>query len=136
MVQSLGQIVYLFKDRSSSVLKRTACHTLQMPQRQEKEGVTPATAPVRWVSLGKTRFRKIFAARVAQARAGAGLTQERVAELLGISQTRYSKYEKRSEQPKVVPSAMPPELIDRFCEVTGAKAADLFRDPRRSHNGQ
>jgi ribosome-binding protein aMBF1 (putative translation factor) len=122
MTRSLGQIVYLFKDRPSCEMKRTNSHTVQMPQRQEKEALTGRSPPARWAALPKKRFKAVFAARIARARETRGFTQEYVAGELGIKQDRYAKYEGRS--------FMPHELIGKFCQITRTDPRELFQDPR------
>lgn len=60
--------------------------------------------------------------RIQEARKQADLTQDEIAEKLGMKQWKYAKYETRS--------LMPHHLLARFCEITGANLKDLLRDPR------
>lgn len=118
MPQTLGQIVYLFKDNRSSALTRTSCHTEYMTNRLRKEEV--ARQSVKWRPPQPSKFKKAFLSRIKLARDGAGLTQEQMAERLGIQQGKYAKYETRS--------FMPHELLHKFSEITHEPLEKLLRD--------
>lgn len=125
MPQTLGQIVYLFKDNRSSAMDRTSCHTENMANRLRKEDV--ARLPVKWRPPPPSKFKKAFLARIKLAREGAGLTQVQMAERLGIPQDKYSKYEVRS--------FMPHELLSKFSEITGESLEKLLRDGHELKRG-
>jgi transcriptional regulator with XRE-family HTH domain len=59
-----------------------------------------------------------FCAAIRRAREKAGLTQEEIAENLGIPRASYFNYEKRS--------LMPLHLIGRFCLYTNTTLVQLF----------
>lgn len=61
--------------------------------------------------LANSKWRQEFSARVKQARGTR--TQQDMAELLGITQTTYSKYEGSRA------SIMPPQLMPLFCKICG-----------------
>lgn len=131
MTESLGQVVYIFKDKLVNAVNRTDCHTSQMAQRAPRP---PQQAPMErprlmpWAAPDKDFFARALATRVAAARAEAQLTQHQVAEKLGIPQWKYSKYENRGGTK--IPTPIPHIYLARFCEVTGAHLKDLLRDPR------
>lgn len=130
MPKSLGQIVYLFKDNLANELNKTGCHTAAMPQRAPR---LPQNQPVErpkllWIPPAKDLFARTLATRITEAREGKKLTQEEMADRLGIRQSVYSKYENRGGDKR--PTAMPHIFLARFCELTGAKLEDLLRDPR------
>ena len=58
-----------------------------------------------------------FLQRTTEARAGR-YTQQEIADLLGISQSRYSKYEIRTP--------LPHAFVPQFCTATGVEANWLF----------
>jgi ribosome-binding protein aMBF1 (putative translation factor) len=93
-----------------------------MANRLRKEVLThvPISAP--WTEPPPSRFKKAFLARTKRAREAAGLTQEELAQRLGIRQDKYAKYETRSP--------LPHQYVARFCEITGERLDVLFRDPR------
>lgn len=117
MSQTLGQIVYLFKDNRSGAMNRTSCHTDVMAQALKKERVTQATP--KWRPPPPSRFKKAMLARVKLARESVGLTQEQMADELGIKQGKYQKYEVRSK--------MPHEYLAKFSEVTKVPLTELLR---------
>lgn len=130
MTKSLGQVVYLFKDNLGNELNRTNCHTQEMAQRAPR---TPQNQPVErpkliWSAPNKQFFARAMATRIAAAREKANLTQDQMADQLGIRQSVYSKYENRGGS--AAPSAMPHIYLARFCEVTNASLKDLLKDPR------
>jgi DNA-binding XRE family transcriptional regulator len=118
--QSLGQIVYLFKDNRSSERKRTNCHTVAVANQLKKEALSSVPASAFRPEPSPARFKKAFLARTKRAREAAGLTQEEMARRMGIRQDKYAKYESRSP--------LPHQYIARFCEVTGEKFEVLFRE--------
>jgi len=65
-----------------------------------------------------SQFKSLFLARTALARENAGLTQEQMAEALGMEQSKYSKYEVRTE--------LPHHLIIPFCSLCSVSPAWLF----------
>jgi helix-turn-helix protein len=75
-----------------------------------------------------SQFKSLFLARTALAREKAGYTQESMAEALGMEQSKYSKYEVRTE--------LPHHLIIPFCSLCDVSPAWLFtavveaREPR------
>lgn len=75
--------------------------------------------------MSKETFARMIAERIVAARKHAQLSQQGIAELLGISQTKYSKWENRGG--KKAPTPIPHAFVHRFCEITGADARDLFR---------
>lgn len=123
MPSSLGQIVYLFKDKLASEVNRTSCHTRSMPQRQPRPSALRAAEPPRskWHPMAKDKFASIMGVRLAEAR-GTKFTQGQMDLELGLQKGTYSKYENRS--------MMPANLIARFCELTGADPKVLLKDPR------
>lgn len=131
MPKSLGQVVYLFKDRLSNEVIRTKSHNFDMAQRaprtpQPQQPERPKLLP--WSAPDKDLFSRAMGRRIAQAREKAHRTQEQMADELGIRQSVYSKYEKRGgDKP---PSAMPHIYLAKFCEVTGASLKELLKDPR------
>lgn len=72
--------------------------------------------------------------RVADLRRARGLTQQEMADALGIPVERYKKYERRS--------LLPPILIERFAAIVGrdvrfvvtGKADGSRRGPKPNHN--
>src|SRR5438445_559797 len=130
MPKSLGQVVYIFKDKLVNDVNRTDCHSQGMAQRAPRP---PQRQPIErlrllWSAADKDLFARALATRIIEAREKAGLTQERMADQLGIRQSVYSKYEKRG--PNQPPSMMPHIYVARFCEVTGANVKELLKDPR------
>jgi ribosome-binding protein aMBF1 (putative translation factor) len=131
MTKSLGQVVYIFKDKLVNAVNRTDCHTAHMAQRAPR---LPQQAPVErprlasWMAPDKELFARTLATRIIEAREQAQLTQEQVADKLGIRQSKYSKYENRGGT--TPPTPMPHIFLARFCDVTGANLKDLLRDPR------
>lgn len=79
-----------------------------------------------------TEFKRGFTARVKEAREDSNYTQAGIADLLGIKQDKYNKYEGRS--------MMPHQMIPRFCTACGVTITWLFtgrqeqarRVPRRA----
>jgi hypothetical protein len=75
-----------------------------------------------------SQFKSLFLARTALAREKAGYTQGSMAEALGMEQSKYSKYEVRTE--------LPHHLIIPFCSLCDVSPAWLFtavveaREPR------
>jgi len=69
-------------------------------------------------SQAKSDYKSEFIARTKQAREARGYSQVQVAELLGIDQPKYSKYETRSY--------MPHDLIPLFCLACAVETAWLF----------
>lgn len=65
-----------------------------------------------------SQFKALFLARTALAREKAGYTQESMAEALGMDQSKYSKYEVRTE--------LPHHLIIPFCSLCDVSPAWLF----------
>lgn len=65
-----------------------------------------------------SQFKSLFLARTALAREKAGFTQESMAEALGMEQSKYSKYEVRTE--------LPHHLIVPFCSLCEISMAWLF----------
>lgn len=65
-----------------------------------------------------SQFKAMFLARTALAREKAGFTQESMAEALGIEQSKYSKYEVRTE--------LPHHLVNTFCALCEITQAWLF----------
>lgn len=130
MTKSLGQIVYLFKDKLVNDLNRTDCHSHPMAQRAPRPPQSqPAERPkLLWTAPPKDVFARTMATRIADARDKAGYTQETMADALGIRQSVYSKYENRGGGK--VPSAMPHIYLARFSEITGVSLKELLRDPR------
>lgn len=124
MARSLGQVVYLFKDRPSSARKGTTCHTTRMSVRARKEDLAPLPVPARYQPPDEERFAAAFQARVKLARKGTGMSQAAMAAALGIKLDAYQKYENRGG------SLMKHHLIARFCQITETEAEKLFRDPR------
>lgn len=121
--KSLGQVVYLFKDNLVSERSRTDCHTNDMAQRARKEQqIAPEAPRLLWSPPPPSVFKAALTTRVKEARLRANLTQEQMADKLGIRQSKYSKYEGRSEMPHL--------YLARFCEVTGTTLKELLRDPR------
>ena len=53
------------------------------------------------------------------ARVNAGLTQKKIAELLGVSSVTYWKWETGQSEPKF-------SKHQQFCEICGVKSEDLF----------
>jgi DNA-binding XRE family transcriptional regulator len=130
MTKSLGQVVYIFKDKLVNAVNRTDCHTLEMAQRAPRPPQhLPLDRPkLLWAPPDKDLFARALATRVIEARERAQLTQEQMADKLGIRQSKYSKYENRGgKQP---PTPMPHIFLVRFCDLTGANLKDLLRDPR------
>lgn len=130
MPKSLGQIVYLFKDKLVNDVDRTDCHSLPMAQRAPRP---PQHSPHEraksvWSPPSRELMARTMAARIIAARENAGLTQEEMAGKLGMGQSPYSKYEKRGG--KNIPSTMPHIYLERFCEVTCITLRDLLKDPR------
>lgn len=125
MPKSLGHIVYLFKDRSSSDAKRADGHTMQMAQRAPKLPAPPPEDPIHfaWTAPPDEMFRPVVCGRIKDARDKAGYTQRSMATALGIEDaSKYAKYESRS--------LMPHEYLTRFAELTRTRLEDLLRDPR------
>lgn len=121
MTKSLGQIVYLFKDNRVRDPNKTNCHTLPMAQKAQQRSTLPAVnAP--WTPPPPSVFKAAVFVRIQEARKKSGLTQDDVAEMLGMRQSKYAKYETRS--------LMPHALLAKFCEITGITLKDLLRDPR------
>ncbi len=75
------------------------------------------------VVMGISAFKQSFMDRVRQARDARGLTQEEMATLLGIPQSKYHKYESRSY--------LPHDLVPRFCLAAGVEEHWLFTGRRR-----
>lgn len=69
-------------------------------------------------------YQAAFIERTRWARRASGLSQDEVAEGLGIEQTRYSKYETRS--------MLPHEFVPMFCLLTRIDADWLFREKGRA----
>lgn len=67
---------------------------------------------------GATKFKDDFLARTAAAREAVPFTQDEIAEVLGMSQPKYAKYEKRTP--------LPHYLIPRFCLACRIDHAWLF----------
>jgi transcriptional regulator with XRE-family HTH domain len=65
-----------------------------------------------------SQFKAMFLARTALAREKAGYTQESMAEALGMDQSKYSKYEIRTE--------LPHHLVIPFCSLCNVTTAWLF----------
>jgi len=72
--------------------------------------------------MSKDNFARVLAERVIKARGER--SQQQLAELLGTTQSTYSKWEKRGRKQK--PSMMPHEYIKRFCDVTNTDPRDLL----------
>lgn len=72
----------------------------------------------------KERFDEGFVLRTRRARKTAGLTQDEMAEALGISKYTYPKYESRSP--------LPHYLVPRFLLLTGATADELFSTKKKT----
>ena len=131
MPKSLGQVVYIFKDKLANDVNRTNCHSDEMAQRAPRP---PQAQPVErprlmaWSAPDKELFARALATRVAEWRKRSDLTQEQMADKLGIRQSKYSKYEDRGGGEK--PTVMPHIYLERFCEVTGVSLKELLRDPR------
>jgi len=70
---------------------------------------------------GVAEFDRAFCTRVKTWRVASGMTQEKMAQALGIPPKRYEKYETRSK--------LPHELVGRFARVTGADIGSLFEQP-------
>lgn len=139
MTKSLGQIVYLFKDKRSSAVKRTNCHTDPMAKSLKKEppessALFPQAEIERlerelrqlklrqpYTAISPTEYKAGFQQRLRAARERAGFTQEKMAELLGIAQGKYAKYERRS--------LLPHRYVGRFCELTQTECKFLFSSP-------
>lgn len=131
MTESLGQVVYIFKDKLVNDVNRTGCHSHEMAQRAPRPPLqAPTERPrlVSWSAPDKDLFARTLATRVTEWRERAKLTQEQMADNLGIRQSLYSKYENRGGDK--VPTAMPHIYLARFCEVSGANLKDLLKDPR------
>jgi DNA-binding XRE family transcriptional regulator len=75
------------------------------------------------VLMGKSDFKQSFMGRVRQAREARSLTQEEMATLLDIPQSKYHKYESRSY--------LPHDLVPRFCLAAGVEEHWLFTGRRR-----
>lgn len=101
MTESLGQIVLDDKDPVSSDWPTAADDTRPMSKPQSK-----------------SQYKDDFIARVRRAREARGLTQNGIAELLGIDQGKYKQYESRSY--------LPHDLIPRFCLACGVDHGWLF----------
>lgn len=124
MGESLGQIVYLFKDKLASEVTRTSCHTDPMPQRQPRPPLlrpVPATR-LKWEAMDKDKFALVMGVRLAAARDKIELSQAEMAAELGLKLATYAKYESRS--------MMPANLLAKFSDVTGADLKGLLKDPR------
>lgn len=67
---------------------------------------------------GATKFKDDFLARTAAAREAVPFTQDEIAEVLGMSQPKYAKYEKRTP--------LPHYLVPRFCLACRIDHAWLF----------
>lgn len=122
MDSTIGQIVYIFKDSQSSAMRRTGCHTSDVSKRVAREEVKQPSLSVVWIPPVPSKFKAAFHARIKLARQGAGLTQEEIAQRMGIRQDKYAKYETRS--------LMPHHLLSRFSELTREPLDKLLRDPR------
>lgn len=72
--------------------------------------------------LAETKWREELRMRLKQARGPR--TQQDVADFLGISQTRYSKYESSRA------SMMPTRLLPRFCKLCGVDLYWLIEGPK------
>lgn len=130
MTESLGQVVYIFKDKLVNDVDRTGCHSQAMAQRAPRP---PQQKPMErprllWSAPDKDFFARALGTRIAEWREKAGYTQEQLADQLGLRQSIYSKYENRGGGKP--PTAMPHIYLARFCEVTGASLKDLLKDPR------
>lgn len=122
MTDSLGQVVYLFKDKMGRARLRTNCHNPAMPK-EARAAVLPDTQTAgRWKAPPESLLLAAMKHRIKEARERAKMTQDAVAQSLGISQTRYSKYETRSWLPHV--------YLSRFCDVTDYSLEKLLKDPR------
>jgi len=131
MPKSLGQVVYLFKDKLPNELNRTDCHNFSMAQRAPRQQIAVPPAPTqerKWKAPPKALFARNLGARLKDAREKKGLTQEQMADELGIRQSVYSKYESRGgDKP---PTSIPHIYLAKFSEITGASVKDLLKDPR------
>lgn len=74
--------------------------------------------------VGKTEHKETFLARVKAARERRGHTQEEMAEVLGMKQTKYHKYESRSY--------LPHDLVPRFCLACGISIHWLYTGRNQS----
>ena len=75
-------------------------------------------------------YREDFASRVKWARENAGYMQTEIAELLGISQPTYSKYETRGD---TAVTLMPHHLIKPFCMITRVSQEWLLSGEGMAH---
>lgn len=76
-----------------------------------------------------TRPRTPFGARLHAAREARGLTQAQVAEELGITQTAYALWERRTV-------ALKPDQIEKVAEVLGVSIEHLFgKEEKRNGRG-
>ena len=73
-------------------------------------------------AMPQADYKEQFLARVKEAREASGLSQEGIGRLLGISQTRYSKYEVRT--------LLPHHFVVRFCDATRCEITWLFTGKR------
>jgi DNA-binding XRE family transcriptional regulator len=128
--KSLGQVVYIFKDKLANDVDRTDCHSQSMAQRAPRLPQRPPLERPKllWTAPTKELMARTMATRIAEARDKAGYTQEQMADQLGLRQSVYSKYENRGGGKK--PTLMPHIYLARFCEVTGSSLKDLLKDPR------
>lgn len=95
MPDLLGQSVPKCKDFPSHDGRKMIGHTVRMTDDLEK--------------MAETAWREGFRLRIKQARGDR--TQQTMAELLGITQTTYSKYEGQRA------SMMPTRLLPKFCKI-------------------
>lgn len=70
-----------------------------------------ATSRRRTRETTPTEYREAFVARVKSARVALGMSQQQMADALGIPQDHYKHFEGRS--------VMPTHLVAKFCEITG-----------------